>query len=159
MTDLNEYECEMLDTLLAAFGVPDSLTRRQLLELFDGDEATAYTMVQVLVREGLVAEAGIPGQFELADKLILKPKGEKFLKAGGFTKHYQQEQKRPLEVGGTAHKLQQQNMRLQNQRLALESEIINLKRNLQRNQLLQYIAWVLVLAGLIIGYWLGSRHH
>jgi len=31
MTDLNEYECEMLDAMLEAFGIPDSLTRDQLL--------------------------------------------------------------------------------------------------------------------------------
>ena len=85
MTDLNEYECEMLDTVLEAFGIPDSLTRLQLLELFDQDEATAFAMVQALTREGFVAESGKHGDFELPEKLILKPKGEKFLKEGGFT--------------------------------------------------------------------------
>ena len=51
MTDLNEYECEILDTMLESFGVPHSLIREQLLQLFDNDEATAYAMVQALVRE------------------------------------------------------------------------------------------------------------
>ncbi|MFD2146063.1 hypothetical protein [Mucilaginibacter antarcticus] len=99
MTDLNEYECEMLDAVLEAFGVPDSLTRLQLLQLFDNDEAMAYAMVQALAREGLVAEAGKPGHYELPDKLVLKPKGEKFLKEGGFAKRYLSEQSKPQQVG------------------------------------------------------------
>ena len=45
MTDLNEFECAMLDTVLESFGVPDTLTREQLLQLFDNDETTAYAMV------------------------------------------------------------------------------------------------------------------
>jgi hypothetical protein len=108
MTDLNEYECEMLDTMLEAFGIPDSLTRQQLMELFDQDEATAFAMVQVLAREGFVAEAGKHGDFELPEKLVLKPKGETFLQGGGFTRRYQMAQERPVEVGGTLHKLEQQ---------------------------------------------------
>jgi hypothetical protein len=109
--ELNEYECEMLDTLLQAFGIPDSLTRLQLLELFGGDETTAFAMVQILMREGLITLSGRHGDYELPDKLILKPKGEKFLKNGGFTHRYHAEEQKPVEVGGTLAKLQQQNMR------------------------------------------------
>src|SRR3954464_6033288 len=101
MTDLNEYECEMLDAMLEAFGIPDALTRDQVMQLFDGDETVAFAMVQALLREGLIAEAGKIGKYELPDKLILKPKGEKFLKEGGFTKRFQQEQEKPKQVGGT----------------------------------------------------------
>src|SRR4051812_46029136 len=109
MTDLNEYECAILDTVLESFGVPDTLTGKQLLQLFDNDETTAYAMVQALAREDLVVEAGKPGHYELPEKIILKPKGEKFLKEGGFSQRYQSLQQR---VGGTRAKLQQQNMRL-----------------------------------------------
>jgi hypothetical protein len=157
MTDLNEYECEMLDTLLAAFGVPDSLTREQLMQLFDGDEATAFAMVQALTREGLVTEAGKPDHFELPKKLILKPKGEKFLKEGGFTKRYQLEQQKPVEIGGTQAKLQQQNMRLQNEKLAYQSDISTLRDTIKKLQTLQYFWWILVPIALIIGYWLGHK--
>src|ERR1700760_1119611 len=125
MTELNEYECELLDTMLEAFGIPDSLTRRQLLQLFDQDEAAAFAMVQILTREGLIAESGKHGDYELPDKLILKPKGEKFLKDGGFTRRHKLEQQKPVEIGGTLTKLQQQNMRLQNEKLANASEISN----------------------------------
>ena len=158
MTELNEYESEMLDAVLEAFGIPDSLTRRQLLELFGGDEATAFSMVQILLREGLIAEAGKHGDYELPEKLILKPKGEKFLKEGGFTKRYQREQEKPVEVGGTLAKLQQQNMKLQNLKLSAESERDNLQKAVNRLQTLQYIWWGLIPLALIIGYLLGHAH-
>ncbi len=152
MTDLNEYECEMLDAVLEAFGVPDSLTRGQLMELFDGDEAVAFAMVQALAREGLVAESGKPGHYELPEKLILKPKGEKFLKDGGFTRRYQKEQHKPVEIGGTLAKLQQHNMRLQNEKLAYQSEIATLRKTITSLQIRQYILFVFIVVAVIISY-------
>jgi hypothetical protein len=150
MTDLNEYECEMLDTLLQAFGVPDTLTRRQLLQLFDNDETTAYAMIQALAREGLIAEAGKPGQYELPEKLILKPKGEKFLKEGGFSKRYQIEQQKPNQVGGTLAKLQQQNMRLQNEKLSHEAELSDLKKVIRKQRVLIYVLMALIVTVLAV---------
>jgi hypothetical protein len=158
MTDLNEYECEMLDTLLEAFGIPDSLTRLQLLELFDQDEASAFAMVQALTREGFIAESGKHGDYELPEKLILKPKGEKFLKKGGFTRRYQLEQQKPVEVGGTLAKLQQQNMRLQNMKLANESQIGNLQKVVNSLKVWRYIWWAISVLALIIGYFIGHIH-
>lgn len=155
MTDLNEYECEMLDAMLEAFGIPDSLTRGQLLELFDNDEASAFAMVQALTREGLVAESGKHGDYDLPEKLILKPKGEKFLKEGGFTRRYQLEQQKPVVVGGTLAKLQQQNMRLQNEKLAGQSQISDLQKEIRALQTRQYIWWILIALALIIGYIVG----
>jgi len=158
MTDLNEFECEMLDVMLEAFGVPDSMTREQILELFDGDEAVAFSMVRALVREGLVVGAGVHGDFDLPDKLILKPKGERFLKEGGFTKRYHLEQQKELQVGGTLAKLQQQNMRLQNQKLANETEIINLKKSVEGWQLRQYFWYALLVIVFIIGFLIGHEY-
>jgi hypothetical protein len=155
MTDLNEYECEMLDAMLEAFGIPDSLTRKQLLGLFGDDEALAFAMVQILIRERLIAESGKHGDYELPEKLILKPKGEKFLKQGGFTKRYQMEQEKPVEVGSTSAKLQQQNMKLQNIKLANQTQIINLEKKVKGLQYLQYIWWGLIVAALIIGFIIG----
>lgn len=155
MTDLNEFECEMLDTLLEAFGIPDSLTRLQILELFGDDEATAFAMVQVLLREELVKLSGRHGDFELPEKLILKPKGEKFLQQGGFTRRYQLEQQKPVEVGGTLAKLQQQNMRLQNLKLSNETEIRNLQKKVDALQTRQFIGYVLIIIALILGFILG----
>lgn len=158
MTDLNEYECEMLDTLLEAFGIPDSLTRLQLLELFDQDEAEAFAMVQALTREGLIAESGKHGDYELPAKLILKPKGERFLKEGGFTKRYQLAQQKPVEVGGTLAKLQQQNMRLQNEKLSNQTELTNLRKTVEALQTRQYIWLVLIVVALIIGFFIGMAY-
>jgi hypothetical protein len=158
MTDLNEYECELLDTMLEAFGIPDSLTRRQLLQLFDQDEAAAFAMVQVLTREGLIAEAGKHGDYELPEKLVLKPKGERFLKEGGFVRRYRLEQEKPVEVGGTLAKLQQQNMRLQNLKLSAESERDGLQKTIDKLRTLQYVWWGLILLAFIVGYWLGHPH-
>lgn len=159
MTELNQYECELLDAVLEAFGIPDSLTRRQLLELFDNDEPTAFAMVQILLREGLIAEAGKHGDYELPDKLILKPKGEKFLREGGFTKRYRLEQEKPVEIGGTLAKLQQQNMRLQNLKLSAESEVGDLQKTIDKLRSLQYLWWALILLALIAGYFLGHHKH
>jgi len=158
MTELNEYECEMLDAVLEAFGIPDSLTRTQLMQLFDQDEATAFAMVQILLREGFIAESGKHGNYELPDKLILKPKGEKFLKQGGFTKRFKTEQEKPVEVGGTLAKLQQQNMRLQNLKLSAESERRDLQKKIDKMQMLQYIWWGLIVLSFIIGYLIGHMH-
>ena len=158
MTELNEYECELLDAVLEAFGIPDSLTRSQLMQLFDQDEAAAFAMVQILLREGLIAESGKHGDFELPDKLILKPKGEKFLKGGGFTKRYKAEQEKPVEVGGTLAKLQQQNMRLQNLKLSAESDRRDLQKQVDKLKMLQYIWWALIFLAFVAGYFLGHMH-
>jgi len=158
MTELNEFESEMLDTMLEAFGIPDSLTRIQLLELFDQDESTAFAMVQILIREGLIAESGKHGNYELPEKLILKPKGDKFLKDGGFVRRYQLEKEKPVEIGGTLAKLQQQNMRLQNEKLANASQISDLQKKADTLQMRQYIWWALIVIALIAGYFLGHMH-
>ena len=155
MTDLNEYECELLDAMLEAFGIPDSLTRDQLLELFDNDEAAAFAMVQALIREDLVAGTGRQSEYDLPEKLVLKPKGEKFLKEGGFSARYKREQQRPMEVGGTLAKLQQQNMRLQNEKLANQTELSALKKTMSARQARLYFMWVLVVVAFIVGYMLG----
>jgi len=157
MTELNEYECEMLDTVLEAFGVPDSLTRQQLMILFDQDEAAAFAMVQLLMREGLIAETGKHGDYELPEKLILKPKGDKFIKQGGFVRRYKQEQEKPVEIGSTLAKLQQQNMKLQNLKLANESERNELRKTINSLQTRQYIWWALIVIAIIVGYLIGHR--
>ncbi len=155
MAELNEYECEMLDAMLEAFGIRDLLTRQDLMELFDQDEAAAFAMVQLLAREGFVAEVGKHGDYELPAKLVLKPKGEKFLKDGGFIARYRLEQRKPAEAGGTLAKLQQQNFRLQNEKLAGETEIHALQKRINILHYLQYLWWALILFALIGGYLLG----
>jgi len=158
MTDMNAYECELLDAVLEAFGIPDSLTRLQLLELFDQDEASAFAMIQVLIREGLIAESGKHGNYELPEKLVLKPKGDKFIKEGGFARRYQMEQEKPVEIGGTLAKLQQQNMRLQNLKLSAETQVHQLQKTIGNLRSLQYIWWALIVIALVVGYLIGHPH-
>jgi len=157
MAELDEYESGILDAMLEAFGVPDSLTRAQVLTLFDDDEAAAFSMVQVLLREELITISGQHGDFELPDKLILKPKGEKFLKAGGFTLRRQRELEKPAEVGGTLFKLQQQNFKLQQFRQSLEAERDQLLRSMTALRLWRYVWWALIVVAFIVGFLLG-RH-
>ncbi|MCO5934683.1 hypothetical protein NAF17_03940 [Mucilaginibacter sp. RB4R14] len=152
MIELNEYECEMLDAVLEAFGIPDSLTRPQLLELFDQDEATAFALVQILTREGFIAETGKHGDYDLPEKLVLKPKGDKFLKAGGFVCRYKSEQEKPVEVNGTLSKLQQQNMKLQNEKLLHQSQLRKVQTNMEKRQ---YLLYALIVIALVIGYLIG----
>jgi hypothetical protein len=155
MTDINEYECEMLDTLLQALGIPDSLTRAQLVALFDDDESLAFSMVQTLLREDLVMVSGRHGDFDLPERLILKPKGDKFLQRGGFLERYHTERQKPVEVGGTLAKLQQQNMRLQHLKLSNEADIKKLEKELATLQVWRYIGFFLIVAALLLGFILG----
>jgi len=157
MAELDEYESGILDAMLEAFGVPDSLTREQVLMLFGDDEATAFSMIQVLVREELITVSGQQGDFELPDKLILKPKGEKFLKAGGFTRRRQLELEKPAEVGGTLFKLQQQNFKLQQQKRSLEAERDQLLKLIKELRVWRYAWWALIVIAFIVGFLLG-RH-
>jgi hypothetical protein len=148
VTDLNEHECEMLDAMLEAFGIPDSLSRKQLMTLFDEDEASAFAMVQVLVREELVAEVGNHGDFDLPEMLVLKPNGEKFLKAGGFLRRYRLELEKPVPVNSVRSKLQQQVLKLQDEKLVHQKKIARLQR-------MRYLWWALILAALLIGWFAG----
>lgn len=187
MTELNEYECEMLDAMLESFGAPGSLSRSQLIDLFDQDEETAVAMVQILAGEGLVAETGKHSSQQLSDKILLRPKGEKFLKEGGFSRRFRLSQQKPTEIidtpikssqqkpvdivdtpdkssqqkpsdsTGTLAKLQQQNMKLQNQKLENESQITKLQEIIDRRQTLQYVYWALIVIALIIGYFIGKH--
>jgi hypothetical protein len=154
VAELNQYDAEMLDVVLESFGVRDMLTRGDLMELFDGDEAAAFAIVQLLTREAFIAQVGKYGDFELPERLVLKPKGEKFLNEGGFAARYRREQLTPAAAGGTLAKLQQQNFRLQNEQLANESEIGSLQKRIAG---LQYLWWLLIVIALIVGYWWGHQ--
>jgi hypothetical protein len=82
--ELNEFEYQMLDALLDAFGSGDQLTRKQVLALFGGDEAFAADMVTLLVTEGLVIEVGLTEEHALPKKLVRQAKALRFLENGGF---------------------------------------------------------------------------
>jgi hypothetical protein len=120
--ELNEFEYQMLDALLEAFGSGDQLTRKQALALFGGDEAFAADMVRVLVTEGLVIEVGLREEHALPEKLVRQAKALQFLENGGFSS--------PKEVSVVSQKpawdeehLKKRHTELQNETLRLQSTI------------------------------------
>ncbi|QQL50181.1 hypothetical protein [Mucilaginibacter ginkgonis] len=157
MVELNEFECEMLDIFLEAFGISDSLTRNQLLVLFGHDEATAFALMQILLREGFIALNGVHGAYDLPERLILKPKGEKFLRSGGFVRQRQSEIKKPVEINSTAVKLQQQNMKLQNDKLSLQTDIRNLQSRIDFSIKLRYFYLIIGLVLMVVAYYIGHK--
>jgi len=79
------------------------------------------------------------------------------LKEGGFTRRYQLEQQKPVEVGGTLAKLQQQNMRLQNEKLANGIILGNLQKKIDHLHMLRYVWLALIIVALVVGYLAGRR--
>jgi len=80
------------------------------------------------------------------------------LQDGGFTRRYQLTQEKPLEVGGTLHKMQLQNMRLQNLKLSNEIQITELAIVINQLKTRQYIWWGMVIITFLIGYLIGHSH-
>src|SRR5258707_5083147 len=78
--ELDKFEYEMLDAVLEAFGQNKSLTREQVLDIFDHDEDYAASMIGFLESNGLVTVVG--------NKLPLvinkEPRAVVFLANGGF---------------------------------------------------------------------------
>ena len=78
--ELDRFEYEMLDAVLEAFGQQDSLTREQILDIFDHDEDYAASMVSFLESNGLITVVG--------NKLPLvinkEARAVAFLENGGF---------------------------------------------------------------------------
>ena len=158
--ELNEFEYQMLDTLLAAFGPGDELSRAQVLELFDGDETFAAAMISVLTGRGLVAEKG-----ELLQRL---PKAAGFLQSGGFAA-VAPEPAAPLWPAWDEEALQKKNTELQNETLRLQrnlrgkdADLATMTEKAGRASFYQKgfyaaLALIAVLAGWVI--WLLTHQH
>ena len=86
--ELDAYECDMLDTLLETLAGIGSLTTKQLLNIFDGDEDLIFSVTDELICEGMVSEAGYAQGSKLPLLLNLERKGIIFLESGGFTARY-----------------------------------------------------------------------
>src|ERR1700748_3177958 len=83
--ELNEFEYQMLDAILESFGSGDELTRAQVVDLFNGDETFAASMISVLASEGLVVERGLNAGEALPEVRPKGPGAATFLMNGGFT--------------------------------------------------------------------------
>ena len=153
---MNEYEYELLDAVLEAFGRAGSLTRLQALELFGDDEQMALEMVQVLSANGLLTEPLKHGTEQLPGKLVLSAKAGPFIKEGGFSARYHTAHQKPAETGGgTLAKLQQQNMRLQNDKLAKGAELKDLQKKVDSLRSRQFIWLLLIVLALAAGFFIG----
>ncbi|MFA6084627.1 hypothetical protein [Mucilaginibacter sp.] len=154
---INEYEAGMLDTILEAFGKSDNLSRKQLLEIFDGDEPLANAIVTLLVESGMV-NALSTEETDLPMLITREPKAVLLMKSGGFTAQYRAHEnvnKAQLDLD----KLQKENLLLQNEKMTYEKTlrekdemIRSLELKNKRFELLKNILWLLgaVDVGLVI---------
>ena len=78
--ELDRFEYEMLDAVLEAFGQHDTLTREQILDIFDHDEDYAASLIGFLESNGLVTVVG-----NRLPLIVNKgPRATTFLESGGF---------------------------------------------------------------------------
>jgi hypothetical protein len=161
--DLNEFEYQMLDALLDAFGSGDTLTREQVLELFEQDEAFAVELVGFLISEGLAVEIGLTNEHGLPSKLLKLAKADDFLGQGGFTNRPAVPAGPKKPVWDDEH-LKKRNTELQNEVLKLqrmirdkEGELLALAQKVKYLEKYKYMLYgalvaVVALAGWILWY-------
>jgi hypothetical protein len=151
--ELDRFEYEMLDAVLEAFGQNDSLTREQVLDIFDYDEDYAASMIGFLESQGLIASVG--------NKLPLvinrDPKAIAFLENGGFVSKEQEiEQDEPaqdqpvIEPEPFLH----QAIQLQTESPVDEQALRQLDKRIGvlelRTKYFDYLKYLLLAAGLVI---------
>jgi hypothetical protein len=123
--ELNEFEYGMLDELLEAFGSSDTLTREQILKLFDADEGFAAEIADALAAEGLVAETGLSREGKLPAVLRKLPKADDFLKEGGFAGR--------VSKGAGPKKPVWDEEYLRKRNTELQNEVLKLQRTIRDN--------------------------
>jgi hypothetical protein len=147
--ELDRFEYEMLDAVLEAFGQHDSLTREQVLDIFDYDEDYAASMIGFLESKGLIVAVG--------NKLPLvinkEPKAVTFLANGGFVGHKEEE----IEKGEPATEpepLPHQHTQLQNESPVRENTLRQMDKRIGALELriksFDYLKYLLLAAGLVI---------
>lgn len=157
---LNRIDCEMLDTLLEAFGSTGSLSREQVLKIFDGDETIASSLVKVLADNGFVMEVGHVEEQDLPLLINRESTAVLFLKNGGFTGAYDAETAARASAG-ELELLQKENLGLQNEKLVYEQtlrereeRIRTLELKIRRMEYLKYLWWAAGLLTSGIAVWL-----
>ncbi|QKJ30495.1 hypothetical protein HQ865_12245 [Mucilaginibacter mali] len=85
---ITEFEAGVLDAVLETCGDMEKLDRGQLLEIFDGDEELAASMVNLLIDAGLVEPDGLTTAELLPAWITREPEAEPFLAAGGFSTQF-----------------------------------------------------------------------
>ena len=167
---MNEFEYQMLDALLEAFGDRNTLTRDQVLQLFDSDERLAAEAADVLVAEGLVGVNGMVKEGLLPATLHKLPKAQEFLEQGGFAGRVHKLSP-PSRPDWNEEQLRKRNTELQNETLRLQrlirdqqAEITAFDEKLKVLKLYKFAIYLccIVIAALLTWIFLGhamGHHH
>jgi hypothetical protein len=163
--ELDRFEYEMLDAVLEAFGQHNSLTREQVLDIFDYDEDYAASMIGFLESKGLIASVGnrLPLVINRETKAIA------FLENGGFVNSKEQEIARDEPVT-EPESLPHQPIQLQTESPVDEQVLRQLDKRIGALELrikrFSYLKYLLLAAGfviLILAVWiiklLPHHHH
>src|SRR5260221_5172076 len=146
--ELDKFEYEMLDAVLEAFGQNKSLTREQVLDIFDHDEDYAASMIGFLESNGLVTVVG--------NKLPLvinkEPRAVVFLANGGFV-NGNEELVETEEQATETDLLKERDLKPREKKSDYEhtfeehdKRIKSLELRIKRFEYLKYLLWATLLA-------------
>jgi hypothetical protein len=147
--ELDRFEYEMLDAVLEAFGQHNSLTREQVLDIFDYDEDYAASMIGFLESKGLIVSVGN----RLPLVINKEPKAVTFLENGGFvnSKEEEIEQDEPVTE---PEPLPHQHIQLQSEKPAHENTLRQMDKRIgaleSRIKYFDYLKYLLIVTGLVI---------
>jgi hypothetical protein len=154
--ELDRFEYEMLDAVLEAFGQQDSLTREQILDIFDHDEDYAASMVSFLESNGLITVVG--------NKLPLVinkgPKVVTFLENGGFAGSSETMAEK-IESIPAPDQFQEQNLQTPDEKPSYEriikehnARIKLLELSVKRFEHLKYLLGAALIVILALAFWI-----
>ncbi len=161
--ELDRFEYEMLDAILEAFGQHNSLTREQIMDIFDHDEDYAASMIGFLESNGLVTVVGnrLPMLINKEPAVVL------FLEKGGFAKTIDAPVEVPVPVEGRL--MAEQTAPAPDKKPAFDltlkehdKRLNALERKLNRLEYLKYVLWAAGLAIAMQAVWiirLLPHHH
>jgi hypothetical protein len=163
--ELDRFEYEMLDALLEAFGQNKSLTREQVLDIFDHDEDYAASMIGFLESNGLVTVVGnrLPLIINKAPRAVM------FLENGGFV-NSNDELVEKEEPAIETEQLKKRDIKPQEKNSGYEyifdehaKRIRSLELRIKRFEYLKYLLWATLLAILVLALYIVKlllhRHH
>jgi hypothetical protein len=163
--DLNEFDCQLLDEVLALLSRQDRLSQDQFLEMFDNDDAYAAAMLDVLVKNGLVTTAGNAIGSDLPLVINREPAAVLFLQNGGFLKSFGLLLKKE-QSDADQEDLQKRNLQLQNESLEYQmslrerdEQIKMLELKIRRFEYLKYLLWAAGLVTSGLGIWVYQLLH
>ena len=138
--DLNEFDYQLLDELLVAFGKGDSLSREQVLDFLSGDEDYTAALINILVKDGYVsAGAGAAGH-KLPLVINKQPAAVSFIQNGGYSKR-QETVAESKPVASELEQLQKRNLELSNENLEYQLTVRKIEEQIKLLELQQLQRW------------------